>query len=83
MEHTDQGLASFRSELKDFVREQADELRRHMGVIAEELRSEIKVIADGHLDLSRRIDELKQETRREFRELRTVLGLPVGDYLRD
>jgi hypothetical protein len=54
---------------------QVEEIKRHFGVVAEALRSDIRQIAEGHSGLRRDIQELREEFRDEFKEMRALMRL--------
>jgi predicted RNase H-like nuclease (RuvC/YqgF family) len=56
-------------------REQIEEIKRHFGVVAEALRSDIQQIAEGHSVVRREIQTLREEIRDEFREMRALIRL--------
>ena len=64
------------------TRDEMEEIKRHFGVATDALRSDIRLVAEGHSGLDRKLDEtrlaLEQEIsgfRREFLEFRKdVLG---------
>ena len=50
--------------------EQMEEIKRHFGVVAEALRSDIRQIAEGHATIRHELQEHREEIRDEFKELR-------------
>lgn len=48
---------------KDHVREEAVATRRHFDVVAESLRGDIRLIAEGHVHLTHRMDRFEAETK--------------------
>ena len=54
---------------------QVEEIKRHFGVVAEALRSDIRQIAEGHSGLRQDIQELREEFRDEFKEMRALMRL--------
>ena len=54
-----------REEMRTAIRAEGEETRRHFDVVAESLRSDIRVIADGHGHLTHRIDTLEGDTKRD------------------
>jgi chromosome segregation ATPase len=50
-------IAELRTELKAELRDSAGELRRHMGVLVEGVRSDIKVIAEQHGTIIAKLEE--------------------------
>ncbi len=52
---------------------QIEEIKRHFGVVAEALRSDIRQIAEGHSVIRHELQEMRNEFRDEFKEVRTLL----------
>ncbi|MEO8503142.1 MAG: hypothetical protein ABI609_04515 [Acidobacteriota bacterium] len=48
-------------------RETVDEIKRHFGIVAEDLRSDLRLLADG-------VASLAQSTRAEFKGVREEIG---------
>jgi hypothetical protein len=57
---------------------QVEEIKRHFGVVAEALRSDIRQVAEGHSDIRRELREVRDEFRDEFKEMR----FPSGERVR-
>ena len=59
-----------------------EEIKRHFGVVAEDLRDRISAFAEGQdalrTELKAEISELRDETRREFAETRALIKLSFG-----
>ena len=55
--------------------EQMEEIKRHFGVVAEALRSDIRQIAEGHATIRHELQEHREEIRDEFKELRGLMRL--------
>ena len=55
--------------------EQMEEIKRHVGVVAEALRSDIRQIAEGHAAIRHELQEHRGEIRDEFKEMRALLRL--------
>jgi ubiquinone biosynthesis protein UbiJ len=55
--------------------EQMEEIKRHFGVVAESLRSDIRQIAEGHATIRHELQALGGEFRDEFKEMRALLRL--------
>jgi hypothetical protein len=53
--------------------EQMEEIKRHFGVVAEGLRSDIRQIAEGHATIRHELQERRGEIRDEFKEMRALL----------
>lgn len=54
---------------------QVEEIRRHFGVVAEALRTDIRQIAEGHSSIRLELQELRDEFRDEFKEMRARMRL--------
>ena len=54
---------------------QVEEIKRHFGVVAEALRSDIRQIAEGHSGIRHELQEIRDEFRDEFKEMRALLRL--------
>ena len=52
-----------------------EEIRRHFGVVAESLRSDIQQIAEGHAVLRHELQSQHGEIRDEFKETRSLVKL--------
>jgi len=55
--------------------EQLEEIKRHFGVIAEALRSDVRQVAEGHAVIRHELQEFRAQVRDEFREVRALLRL--------
>ena len=55
--------------------EQMEEIKRHFGVVAESLRSDIRQIAEGHVTIRHELQEHRREVRDEFKEIRALMRL--------
>lgn len=57
--------------------ETIDEIKRHFGIVAEDLRSEIRAVAEGQValrdELTRDLFEFRQEVRAEFDEVKAMV----------
>ncbi len=49
---------------------QVEEIKRHFGVVAEALRSDIRQVAEGHSGIRHELQEIRDEFRDEFRGFR-------------
>jgi hypothetical protein len=56
-------------------RETIEELKRHFGVVAEGLRSELRAVAEGQAGLQGRIDRLEARVDLGFKELQSMIRL--------
>ncbi len=54
---------------------QVEEIKRHFGVVTEALRSDIRQIAEGHSSFGHELQQMRDEVREEFKEMRALLRL--------
>ncbi|BFU91747.1 MAG: hypothetical protein NTAFB01_29340 [Nitrospira sp.] len=54
---------------------QVEEIKRHFGVVAEALQSNIRQISEGHSDIRHELQEIRDEFRDEFKEMRALMRL--------
>lgn len=54
---------------------QVEEIKRHFGVVAEALRSDIRQIPEGHSGIRHELQEIRDEFRDEFKEMRAMMRL--------
>ncbi|MBH0204138.1 MAG: hypothetical protein HP496_18035 [Nitrospira sp.] len=54
---------------------QVEEIKRYFGVIAEGLRSDLRQVAEGHVGIGRGLQEIRDEFRDEFKEMRALMRL--------
>lgn len=47
---------------------QVEEIKRHFGVVAEALRSDLRQISEGHSGVLHELQEIRDELREEFKE---------------
>ena len=67
-----------REEMYQLVREEGERTRRHFDVIAERLRDDIRMLAEGLVALHRRIEDVRTELRADIAALdRRVMRLEV------
>ncbi len=52
-----------------------EEIKRHFGVVAESLRSDIRQIAQGHDVIRRELQSQREEWREEFKETQSLTKL--------
>ncbi len=52
-----------------------EEIKRHFDVVAESLKDEIKLIAEGYSLLNEKIDELRKENAEEHREILSAIRI--------
>lgn len=55
--------------------EEMEEIKRHFGVVAESLRSDIRQIAEGHATIRHELHGFREEFRDEFKEMRALKRL--------
>lgn len=60
-------------------RESIDEIKRHFGVVAEDLRSAVAAVAEGHRETQERITRLEGKIDNQFEETRALLRLSYGE----
>lgn len=63
-----------------------EEIKRHFGVVAESLRSEIRAVAEGQVLLRDELTDLRSELKRDIRDLADVVRLThteTGSRLKD
>ena len=56
-------------------KEEMEEIKRHFGVVAESLRSDIRQIAEGHAVIRHELQSQREELRGEFNETRALMRL--------
>ena len=54
-------------------REEMEEIKRHFGVVAEPLRSDIRQIAEGHEVIRHELQGQREELREEFKETKALV----------
>ena len=50
------------------AQELAEQFTRQTGMLLEQIRSEVRVVAEGHGNLSRQMEELREDLRNEMKE---------------
>jgi hypothetical protein len=69
-------IASSTAELRAEIATSADQLRRHFGVMTEDLMDKIKLVSEGVLFTSQKVDRLSAEMHAEFQSAdRRILHL--------
>jgi len=58
--------------------EKVDEVKCHVGVVAEGLRSDIKVVAEGHNSLNNKLDRVETDIKSLKSDMAAVKGYVVG-----
>ncbi len=61
---------------------QVEEIKRHFGVVVEALRSDLRQIAEGHSDIRNELQEIRDEFRDGFKEMRALMRLAFSQSLR-
>lgn len=56
-------------------KEFSEETQRYIGVLSEDFQHKLDVVVEGHQVLSKKIDDLKEESRKEHEETRSMLKL--------
>lgn len=60
-------------------RETAEEIKRHFNVVAENLRSEIRTVAEGFVGTNERLDRIESRMEEEFNEVKAMIRLSFGE----
>ena len=60
-------------------RETVEEIKRHFGVVADDLRGDIRALAEGQSEIRREMDVFRAEVSREFEETRSLVRLSYGE----
>lgn len=61
--------------MRPMSNEKMEEIKRHFGVVAESLRSDIRQIAEGRAVIRHELQSQREEVRDEFKETRAVMRL--------
>ena len=61
--------------MRPMSNEEMEETKRHFGVIAESLRSDIRQIAEGHDIIHRELHTQREELKEEFKETKSLMRL--------
>jgi len=61
--------------MRSMSNEEMEEIKRHFGVIAESLRSDIQQIAEGHDIIRRELQTQREEVKEEFKETKSLVRL--------
>jgi len=59
--------------------EMAEEIKRHFNVVAEDLRSEIRTVAEGFIVTNERLDRMESRMAEEFSEVKAMIRLSFGE----
>jgi hypothetical protein len=57
------------AEMHQAIREEGEQTRRHFDVVAESLRGDIRLIAEGHVTLQQSVDGLRTELKGDIAKL--------------
>ena len=80
--HVTEGLRELRTEMEQFgtgLRTEIQEVRRHSDVVAESLRGEIRLVAEGVAGLDQKFTMEFVKVREEIGEVKTLLQVSYGD----
>lgn len=61
--------------------DQLEEIKRHFGVVSEALRSDIRQIAEGHSVIRHELQDMRNEFRDEFKEMRSLMRLSFAQWI--
>ncbi len=59
--------------------ETAEEIKRHFNVVAEDLRSEIRTVAEGFIATNESLDRMESRMAEEFSEIKAMIRLSFGE----
>ncbi len=59
--------------------ETVEEIKRHFGVVAEDLRSDSRALAEGQAEIRREMDAFRADVTQEFEETRSLIRLSYGE----
>jgi uncharacterized protein YceH (UPF0502 family) len=59
--------------------ETVEEIKRHFGVVVEDLRSDNRALAEGQADIGREIGAFRTDVTEEFEETRSLPRLSYGE----
>lgn len=60
--------------------DQLEEIKRHFGAVAEALRSDIQQTAEGHSVIRHELQDMRNELRDEFKEMRALMRLSFAQH---
>ena len=61
------------------IDEKFEETQRHFGVIAEDLRTEIRQVAEGHEGIRTEIQAFRNEVAEEFKEVKSMIKFSYAE----
>ena len=56
-----------------------EEIKRHFGVVAEGLSSEIRQVAEGVANVDEKLDRFRQEVAEEFKEVKSMIKFSYAE----
>jgi len=62
------------------TREESEEIKRHFGVVAEGLRSEVRLLAEGQVGLRQEFGGMRQEFQEFREEMRDFRQQVAGEF---
>lgn len=65
--------------MRPMSNEEMEEIKRHFGVIADSLRSDIQQVAEGHDIIRRELQSQREELKAEFKETKSLLRLSYAE----
>ena len=71
--------AAMDEEVAAFLNQRFEETRRHFDVVAEGLRGEIRVVAEGQIGLARQLQELREENEGAHREILSAIRFSYAE----
>jgi hypothetical protein len=66
-------------QIKGLIDDSAVETKRHFDVVGESLRTDIRIVAEGHVMLNEKIERLRGEMHSEFDELRSAIRFSYAE----
>lgn len=66
-------------ELAGFINQRFEETRRHFDVVAEGLRGEIRLVAEGHVGFGRQLQALREENDSAHREILSAIKFSYAE----
>jgi len=62
--------------------EEMEEIKRHFGVVTEQLRHEIQQVAEGHTTILHHIQGFRKEMLGEFKEVRALTSSRMPNWIK-
>ncbi|MBI5746243.1 MAG: hypothetical protein HZA13_04505 [Nitrospirae bacterium] len=72
-------LDSKLADLRGYINEKSEETRRHFDVVSEGLRSDIRMIAEGHHLLDNNIERLREENEAAHKEILSAIKFSYAE----